>query len=272
MKALSVLAGMLLGVTLSAQNGPPEPRFDVVSIKRSTMVLPGPTFGNAPGGGGFSMTSGPILSVIYTAYSTRNRNIVGLPDWVRNDRYDIIATTTRTRTREEEGAMLRVLLAERMAFRGHVEDRELPVFALTLGTSEPKPTLQRLAVDCAGYVGALRRGEKSPAAPLPDGSAPCGYSVQSGAATVITSKGMTLSALADLLGNAAGRVVVDRTNLQGDYTFVLTYGTSRPTAAGADEAPVIFTAVQEQLGLKLEPARAPIETLVIDHIERPTEN
>jgi uncharacterized protein (TIGR03435 family) len=270
----SLTLSALVVATVIAQNAPADPKFDAVSIKRSTSQLPGPIFGEAPGGGGFRMTGGTALNIIYSAYPVRNREVIGLPDWARSERYDVVATAGGRRPREEEAAMLQRMLSDRFGFSGHMEDRELPVFALTLATpdNKPRPTMQQLAVDCASYVAALRRGEARTAASLPDGSEPCGYSMQSGAATVLTSKGMTMATLAGLLGTASGRIVVDRTNLAGDYTFTLSYAMPRTSSTGADDGPLVFTALQEQLGLKLEPARAPIDTLVIDHIERPTEN
>jgi len=265
-----IVVAFVLGVSASAQNGP---HFEVVSIKRSTNVLPGPMFGNPPGGAGFNMTSGAIVSVVLSAFPLRNRDIEGLPEWARTERYDVLATATGKPSQADEQAMLRTMLAERMAFRGHVEQRDLPVFALVVASADrrPRPALQRIPVDCAASLAAVRRGEPVTAAPLADGKEPCGYSIQGDKGIAVTSTGITMARLADILATTAGRIVVDRTDLPGDYAFSLTYSIPR-TSATADETPTVFTAVQEQLGLRLEPARAPIETLVVDHIERPTEN
>jgi uncharacterized protein (TIGR03435 family) len=245
----------------------------VVSIKRSTNALPGPMFGKPPGGAGFNMTGEPIVSVVLSAFPIRNRDLEGVPEWARTERYDVIATATGKPSQADEQAMLRTMLAERMAFRGHVEQRDLPVFAVLVASADgadgrhfgasPLTVLpmsqQRDAASLSRLVRSLM--ERSRVA-IP---------IQADKGMVVTSTGITMALLADILGTTAGRIVVDRTDLPGDYAFSLTYSIPR-TSATADEMPTVFTAVQEQLGLRLEPARARIETLVVDHIERPTGN
>lgn len=256
---------------LSAQAG--APAFDAVSIKRSTSASPGTTFGTAPGAG-FSMTNGPAVAILLSAFPVPNREIIGLPDWARSERFDVVATAATRPSREDEEAMLRALLADRFTLRSHIEAREIPVFALVLAHPErPLPrTFVRLPVDCAARIASIRRGESVPSITLPNGEEPCGYSMRGGAGVALTSNGMTMARLADVLGGSgAGRVVVDHTGLAGDYAFTLTYDVPR-TSDTSNDLPTLVTALQEQLGLKLESARAPVETLVIDRIERPTEN
>ena len=101
------------------------------------------------------------------------------------------------------------------------------------------------------------------------GTAPqCGYSW----AEVIRAGGITMDMLARMISGISGRVVLDRTALDGRYEFTLRFGPPTPGAASPDDPPSIFTALQEQLGLKLDATRAPVDTLVIDHVEPPQEN
>jgi len=260
-----------LVTTAIAQNLPLE-HFEVVSIKRNTTGSGSSSAGTRRDGTWY-MTNGTVTSLLFSAFTIKNPEIAGLPDWATRERYDVIATVAAEPSREQEAVMLRELLADRFKYRGHMEQREQSVFALVIARPErPLPSsLQRLSVSCAELDAARRRGETVTPEPLPNGERPCGYSINAGAQTVMISRGITMSRLADSLGNAAGRVVIDRTGLAGDYAFTLTYDLARTDGAITD-TPTVFTALPEQLGLKLEPARAPVDTLVIDQIERPTEN
>lgn len=163
--------------------------------------------------------------------------------------------------------MVRQLLAEHFKLRAHVEPREQPVYALVVarpGRPLP-PTLRRISIDCTPLHLAWQNGSTAQAPLLPNGEPACGYRFDRG---VLTANGITMASLAERLDGGADRIIIDRTGLEGDYAFTLTYSSS-PTAT--DGVPLV-TALQEQLGLKLEPARAPVDTLVIDHIERPAVN
>jgi uncharacterized protein (TIGR03435 family) len=269
-RSLCALLITLFGVVVLAQI--PEPRFDVVSIKRNTTGSGGSSAGTRPDGTWY-MTNGSVVALLHSAFTIKNPEIVGLPDWATSERYDVIATVTARPSRDQEAVMLRELLADRFTYRGHMEPREQGVFALVVARPErPLPSsLQRLSVSCAELDAARRRGETVTPEPLANGERPCGYSMNGGAQLVLTSRGITMSRLADSISNAAGRVVIDHTGLAGDYAFTLTYDLPR-TAGTVTDTPTVFTALVEQLGLKLEPARAAVDTLVIDHIERPAEN
>jgi uncharacterized protein (TIGR03435 family) len=250
----------------------PGPNFEVVSIKRNTTGSGGMSAGSRPDGT-WQMTNGTAESLLYSAFRIQNRDIIGLPEWAKQERYDVIARAGNRPSREEEELMMRGLLAERFKFRGHIEQREIPVFALVIARPDRSlPSgLVRLPVDCAALGEARRRGETVNPTPLPDGSAPCGYSMRGGTQLVLTSRGIPMERLADSLGSAAGRVVIDRTDLKGDYAFTLTYDLPR-TDGGNGDIPTVFTALPEQLGLRLESSRAPVDTLVIDQLERPSQN
>jgi uncharacterized protein (TIGR03435 family) len=149
--------------------------------------------------------------------------------------------------------MLQAVLAERFQMKVHQEDREAPIYALIVAKNGSK---LKEATEAGADSLNVERGQ-------------------------IIGHSLSLQELAKgLTGGNTGRVVVDRTGLTGKYDFTLTWTPDQGAAppgpdGGATEnvpGPSIFTAIQEQLGLKLEPAKGPVKTLVIDHIERPSAN
>jgi len=189
---------------------------------------------------------------------------------VTSERYDLRATANATTTSDDLRAMLRTLLAERLKLQAHLEPREQPVYFLVAARVDGSlgPQMQRATRDCAAIDAADRAGLPHPTLTPPANGAPtCGLRVNDGE---MLGGGKTMSELAGNLGRAAGRRVFDRTGIDGYFDFALRF--SRDQDAANPDAPSIFTALQEQLGLKLEPGRAPLQTLVIDHIERPDEN
>jgi uncharacterized protein (TIGR03435 family) len=226
--------------------------------------------------------------------------IVNLPDWTRTERYDVIATSSLVRaTAADSVAMLRAMLADRLKLAAHVEQREVDVYELVLARRDGKlgPGLQRSAVDCdkidaerdAG-VSAERAAQQR--AQLLDLSAPPRCLLRTVGAVLRDMRGDHQSALGDLLeGEAtmerlaealrqvgADRMTIDKTGLTGTYRVRMNYDQMAlrrgPTVgAGAPESGAsILVAIQEQLGLKLQPAKMQQPRLVIDHIERPTED
>jgi uncharacterized protein (TIGR03435 family) len=251
--------------------------FDVVSIKRNT--------GGTGGGmrtlpdGTLVMTNQPIRSIIMSASPVPVREVAGLPDWAMTERYDVTARPPAESTRKQRGQMWRTLFAQRMKLVAHVEEHERDTFALVLARADGRlgPQLERSTLDCS---------------PQPPGSAPppsqtppsfadmrnrCGGAFS---ATSIVSGGMTIAQFVQSLGGLAGRLVNDRTGLEGANAFTLSFSRPRgpevsaisPDPAPLDDAPEIFTALQEQLGLKLQPDKTMVPVFVIDHIERPSEN
>ena len=182
--------------------------------------------------------------------------------------------------------MLRAMLADRFKLVAHMEKREQPAYDLVVARSDGRlgPNIKPSEVDCAAQAAADRAAADAARAtgtppPRPQCSAfggpapPCAFRMMGDR----LDGGSTMEMLTRLLRPAAGRVIVDKTGLTGYYQVTLTYdraaGLRGPDAApAADAAPSVFTAVQEQLGLKLEPSRTSRETLVIDRLERPTEN
>jgi uncharacterized protein (TIGR03435 family) len=279
-RRLLFLSTFLAGCAAVGLAQSPEVAFDVVSIKRNVsddknIVI------NSPGGATFNMINVAMIGVLNTAYNVKN--VVNAPDWLTGERYDIIAKAAGQPTSDEVKAMLQTLLKQRLKLAAHIEPRETAVYALVVARPN-HPGLKLFMGDCdairaerdaamksASAKAAADRAGQQPAPPGATSGPPCGYTWSS----AIYSGGITLAQLAGMIDWVAGRVVVDRTGLPGRYEFTLRFA---PPAAGpggseAPEAPpILFTALQEQLGLRLDATRAPIDSLVIDYIERPAEN
>jgi uncharacterized protein (TIGR03435 family) len=212
-----------------------------------------------------------LISSTYGLHPTRDRARLVGPAWIDQDRFDIAARGEHI-SRQQVPPMLRALLADRFKLVLHTDMREQPVYALVLANSDGRlgPNL-KLATECdkrpiAGGAGS------APAAAAPPALLSCGtQSISDARGATLTAGAIRLADLAGTLSGPAERFVIDRTGLTGTYNVELRYARPNPQSAGQDsELPVIFTALQEQLGLKLEPARGPVEFLVIDRIEQPT--
>jgi uncharacterized protein (TIGR03435 family) len=290
---LLALSAVLFTLTIGAAGQAP-PQFEVASIKPNKSGDGRVMIGVQPGGR-FTATNVPLRMLIRNAYQLQDFQIVGGPDWLSTDRFDVIA-------KAEEGAgdafraaqsgepsrgqlMLRALLAERFKLVAHTENREMPIFALVLARSDGKlgPQLQKSTTDCTGPAAGRGRGQMPPPGPPQPGERlPCGIRVAPGNMSV---GGSSLAQFASSLGMFVGRIVVDRTGLDGTYDFNLTWtpdqianrppGAPDPLVNGVPidpNGPSIFTAVQEQLGLKLDSQKGPVSVLVIDRADHPVEN
>ena len=264
-----ILAFVATIAVLSAQSPTPNPiqsglTFEVASIKRNTSGSargPGARSVGIQPGGRFTMVDGSLLVVIRSAYPDAT-DIIGAPEWVSTERYDVETRAIGDPTRPQVQDMLRRLLADRLKLVVHAEIRESPTYALVLARSDGRlgPQLRRYTGDCAAYIAAVRQGGERPQMPTPSSGAPaCGYMVGGGR---MVSGGTALGSIAAALPNLAGRPIVDKTGLAGDFEFTIDWNGDLS----------VFTALEEQLGLKLEPERNPLSFLVIDSIERPTEN
>jgi uncharacterized protein (TIGR03435 family) len=269
--SLSLLCDVAVGA-LHAQSTP-KVEFDVVSIKRNTDEQAGGGMRTLPDGT-FIMTNQPISSVIRSTATVPVREVEGLPDWAMRERYDITAKPPAGSTSQQRTAMWQAMFAERMNYSGHIEQRERDTFALVMAREDRQlgPQLKPSALDCSP------RPPGSPPPPPPtftagDAAGRCGGMFGNG---MIVSGGIALDSLVVSLSGLAGRQIINRTGLQGFYALTLKYSTprARPGAEPppVDEAPEIFTALQEQLGLKLQPEKSVLPILVVDRIERPTEN
>jgi uncharacterized protein (TIGR03435 family) len=283
-KLRCALIASLLVATSAALIAQDNPTFDVVSIKKNTQPIPpGPPVQRPDGG--FSMQGVPIGTLVSRAYPPAVPiDMVGLPEWAMREYYDVSATSSLpAATPEQQQAMLRTMLADRCKLAAHFEKREQPVYDLVLARSDGKlgPNLQPSDVDCEAKAAADRATAEAaraagtipppPSFPAMNGPAPpCSLRILMNS----TEGGGTMEMFVRLLRPSAGRLVIDKTGLKGSYRISLPLNimSTRGLQTPDDSAPSIFTALQEQLGLKLESSRAMRDVLVIDHIERPSEN
>jgi bla regulator protein blaR1 len=262
-----------------------RPTFEVASIKPAKSGFPGMGFRNAPGGRFMAMNV-TTNALITMAYKLQPFQLTGGPSWLNSDHYDIEATPERTADDDPEKQpvdfqkqmdvqrlRLQALLEDRFQLKFHRETKEGPIYALVVAKNgtKLKPSEQK-------------EGQRRPMMRMGRGR--------------IESQGITMAQLADMLSMQTGRKVLDRTALTGNYDVKLDYtpdqsqggpgfggpGGREPGGPGPGpeggmgppppdpNGPTIFTALQEQLGLKLESQKGPVEVLVIDHVEKPSEN
>jgi bla regulator protein blaR1 len=266
----------------------PVPAFDVVSIKENKS---GETVqGSRRQPGRIVITNFPLRAVILNYFGLQPQQLTGGPDWIDSARYDIVAQFSGEIPLTEPGTigplqlMMQRVLAERFKLAVHTETREIPIYALTLARSNRAlgPKMRPAVTDCDAVMNAMlksaREGGGPPPGPpqLPDGRPACG--MRFGPGPRLVAGGTSMAALARSMSNQAGRIIVDRTALTGGFDIELEFtpdpaaAGGQPPAAGDANLPSLFTAMEEQLGLKLVPQRGPVEMLVIDRVERPTEN
>jgi len=243
-----------------------KPRFEVASVKRTES----PAFSTAPiprafPGGRFRADFTTVTGLLWFAYGVRQDFIAGGPEWVRRDTFEISATAATDAAADQIRLMVQSLLADRFKLVTHIEPREMRFLALVRARSDgqPGPDLVRIDECSAAAVNELR--QKFPDRyPTPRGGVTSGCS----------STG--LGNLADLL-TLAGTPVIDATGFTDSFYYSLRSGFSPASALlGATRSdpnlPELSTALEEQLGLKLESRRGPRDVLVIDSVEQPTEN
>jgi uncharacterized protein (TIGR03435 family) len=263
---------MTASVAVIAQDAASPPaESEVVSIKRHVGTDVRASVRTLPDGTTV-ITNIPISVALSRATSVSPRDVVGLPEWARTEHYDITVKGLAVAGRDQQQVIWRALFAERMKLVAHEEQREKDAFALVLARQDGRlgPQLIPSALDCTSGT---------PAAPPPpltaqDFQRRCGIG---GFANTLASGSIPMYQLALSLGNAAGGEIINRTGLEGRYAFTLTFSPQRtagPTVetTPGDDAPDLFTAVQEQLGLKLQHEKKMTTVFVIDHIERPSEN
>jgi uncharacterized protein (TIGR03435 family) len=244
--------------------------------------------------GRFTATNIPLRVLITNAYQLSFFQVVGGPDWAGTDRFDIVAKAPDGAPPEQTRAMVRTLLEDRFKLVVHMETRDTPIYALVRARTDGLgPNLKASAMDC-GPIRAQRAAATADAArarggriavpppPGPTEQVVCQMRVSGRGGPTLNYRGgnITMPALANALRPYVGREVVDRTGLTGEFDFDLQFSAPPTTAqtdagipvAPLDDAASIFTALEEQLGLKLESTRGPVELMVIDSAERPTEN
>ena len=226
-------------------------RFEVASVKPNVGADGSVTFRPDPADG-FFRTNYPLDSLIRYAYDLQDFRVIGLPEWTRTDRFNIAAKATRPISEAERRLMVRALLADRFRMQSHFEMREHTVYLMT-----PSRADKRLGP-------GLKPRPECEGAPTPCQSGGTGR--QDG----IVIRAITLKQLAEGMMSAVRReLVLDETGIAGVFDVEMSFRPETSTDP-ADARPAFVTAMQEQLGLKLEPTRRQIEVLVIDSIDRPT--
>jgi uncharacterized protein (TIGR03435 family) len=221
----------------------------------------------------FVVVNNNLLTIIRTAWRLPPERVLGGPDWIRSERerFDILAKAPDGTTRSQRPLMVRALLADRFKLKTHLETRNAPIYALVVARPDGKlgPRMSPATFDCTSWLAARDRGERVVPPPPSNGEGlPCGLQSSLGSIrgrSQIADLAFVLSFL-DILG----RPVVDRSGLIGDYELELTW--SPDPGLTRSDLPSLFTALREQLGLKLEPTTGPVDVLVIDSAERPTQD
>ena len=269
-----------------AQTPAEEPKFEVASIKPNTTRRR--TLIGLPPTGRVNITSATLRTLLSLAYRVQDFQIIGGPDWINVDRFDVLARPSEDYQPQPIPCiradcpltpvqlMMQGLLEDRFGLKTHRETRELPVYELTIGKS-----------------GFKLKEVSAPSPPAP-GDAPPKFppppppGVTMGFPFGFAASGAQFAVLDSLLEEILGRPVIDKTGIKGNYDFKIVYSREglpgngpAPPPPGpdggpgpnpSDPRPSIFTALQEELGLKLESSKGPVEVLVIDSVSRPTEN
>jgi uncharacterized protein (TIGR03435 family) len=243
--AILLLIGVLLGQA-----------FEVASIKRSAPDNPNGSTFEYLNGGSLRIQNSTVRGLIESAYDIRDFQISGGPSWLNTDRYDVFARSQAEQPvaagaeeMKATRAKLQTLLATRFALSVHHEMRELQQYTLA-----PEKGGMKFKADPPVPEAVARTGIQSN----------CGH---------MTATRASMASLAFTLSRRLRRPVVDLTGLTGLYSFQLDWASDLvPCADAAADGPSIFTALQEQLGLKLESTKGQVDTLVVDRAERPSEN
>jgi uncharacterized protein (TIGR03435 family) len=308
--AVLVSAGLMTGERLEAQaptaQSPAAPQwqidaggkleFDVASVKPDKSNNPaaanfflGPGDGYVSNGGLFSATNQPLIAYLRFAYKLGQGDLLDLPMWVYNDRFDIDARSQVNPTKDQMRLMMQSLLRDRFNVAVHIETKQEPVYALMLlKVGKTGPQLRQDAEPCAAATGSQTTNTALPAPELSSSglhlpAIPCGsigqYSTEEPGNGRLVGRNVTIGRIAVFLKNpftGIERPVIDRTGLSGAFDFSLEWSVidrtrpsdSQPPGAG----PTFLEALRDQLGLKLESTKGPVDVIVIDHVEEPSPN
>jgi uncharacterized protein (TIGR03435 family) len=280
------------GVPGDQDHGPERlPRFEVASVKPSK----GPTGERGQPGGRYTATRTVkffIADAFFFGTPLQMSRVIGGPEWIESALYEINAQASTAWQRSPDGPprelflMIRSLLQERFKLKTHMETRELPVYELVLARADRSlgPQLRQSTV-CDARIAASRAGgpppERQPNEPPPCGAMRGPARVLAGGIPMAQFANMLTLVMADANGPAGrddARLVIDKTGLSGRFAFTLAWtpeqipeGAPPPGIPPIDpNGPPLVTALQEQLGLKLQSARVPLEVVVIDSVEQPT--
>ena len=247
------------------------PTFEVASVKANKSGTTQANIGMPPNG--VNLVNLPLRGIIQLFFQINQPSkVIGIPDWTITERFDINARAVGPITADERRLMMQALLADRFKLVARKEKREVTVLALMLNRADGKLG-PNLVENKTCILPSEARGETPP----DPKAVVCGP--KTGGAGRFLLVGQTMQQFTALLGLALGRTVADKTGLTGRYDIDLSFAPERQLPQGVEipgtpadpNGPSIYTAVREQLGLKLEQLKDQEEVLVIDHIERPSE-
>jgi uncharacterized protein (TIGR03435 family) len=272
-------APVLFAQSSDAAAGRPE--FEVASIKPNTGAGRGRKLFIEPGGR-LTVENLPLRFLIRFAYNVKDFQISGGPAWMNSDPWDISAKAETERTPEQLRPLVQSLLASRFKLALHRETKELPIYQLAAARGGLKLTSPKQG-------SCITPDPDNPPRPPAPGEPPPRYcgNVRMGPG-LIEAWGVSMERLLMALSDTLGRTVIDKTGFTGTFDVHLEFNPDDTIADAADAivggrtvqppppadsaTPSIFTALQEQLGLKMDSAKGPVEVLIIDHVERPSEN
>jgi len=285
MARIVLVLGMAVAMSIGQEREQKPLAFEAASIKPNTSTSPGRRIG-VPGGR-FVASNVTLKELIATAHgqpglipqALLNYQISGGPNWIDSDRFNVDATAAGDVVRGSEGTrrkqlMLQALLAQRFNLAMHHETKQMPVYALVMARRDKQlgPKLRRSDVDCAPVL-AARRTTNPPY--FADDPCSSGVSIMG----LLKGGSMTMSDLSVWFSKLLDRAVFDRTGLSGAFSVEVQFSSDGlpglpPPPPGVafppSQGPSIFVAVQEELGLKLESTKGPVDVLVIDRVEKPT--
>jgi len=260
---------------------PAAPGFEVATVKPNKSGEPFIRI-QVLAGGRVDIQNAPVAELIWIAYGVQPFQLEGGPGWINADRFDVLAKADTEFPPSGPGEvlkqMMRSLLAERFGLKVRRETKEMPIYALVLARADGQlgPRLASSAVDCAAMARKAAPGEVPPP-PRPGSPPQCGIF---GVPGNLAGGDVPLDQVADMLSGRVRRLVVNRTGLTGHYSFSLEFTPDQlppPGAAGSPGAhpvdpngPSLFTALQEQLGLRLDSQRGPVDMLVVESVSQPT--
>jgi uncharacterized protein (TIGR03435 family) len=257
-----VVAALLIALAPTARAQSPRPQFEVASVKRNNSSSRASNCCGGPGRlVGTNVTLGMLINV---AYKVQDFQVVEAPGWVNSDRYDIEAKPPEDSPAKQnqqivQGPMLQSLLEDRFKLVVRRETRDLPIYELTVAKSGSKLK----AGPCS-----TRDPNSTPSRQRPSD---CGFSVMDN--NMIRATQIDMDRFVPMLTFWVRRTVVDKTGFMGKFDVDLKWNPDEAAATPtADTTPSIFTALEEQLGLKLESSKGPVEVLVIDSVSKPSEN
>jgi uncharacterized protein (TIGR03435 family) len=251
-----------------------RPVFDTTSVKPNKSGS-GNISVNAQPGGRLVATNATVEMLINIAYQLKSHQLVGGPHWLGSEHFDIEARAAVNPNREQMALMMQSLLGDRFKLVVHHETRLIPFYALVLAKAG------RMGPQLLAHSDDRNCADRADGPPVGPPRTPCdGFRVANGH---VAAGKITMEMLSRTLSNFVDRVVLDRTDLKGsfdvDFTFSgqqLLLGGQRagpdPNSPDPSSAPSLFAALPEQLGLKLEAQTGPVDVLVIDHVEPPSEN